>query len=134
VLTDPKGRYQFDKDRIRATYGHSVEVDLDLPTEGIPDTLYYPVTEEELDVVLERGITPTERKAVHLSETYQNAVEAGQRRGEHPIILAVDARKAISDGQVIKQAGKTVYITETVPSRYITQAPDQPTPAAPTED
>jgi putative RNA 2'-phosphotransferase len=131
VLTDPKGRYQFDKDRVRATYGHSLEVDLDLPTEGIPDTLYYPVTEEELDVVLERGLTPTERKAVHLSETFQNAVEAGQRRGEDPIILEVNARAAIKEGQVIKQAGKTVYITESVPARFIRQSEQevQPSPA-----
>lgn len=119
VLTDPKGRYQHDKDRVRATYGHSLDVDLDLPTDGIPDTLFYPVTEEELDVVLERGLQPTERKSVHLSATFQNAVEAGQRRGEAPIILEVDAAKAIREGVVIKQAGKTVYITVEVPPAFL---------------
>jgi putative RNA 2'-phosphotransferase len=128
VLTDPKGRYQIDKDRVRATYGHSLEVDLDLPTEGIPDTLYFPVTEEELDVVLERGLTPTERKSVHLSATFQNAVEAGMRRGEHPIILEVDAAGAIEGGTVIKQAGKTVYITEAVPAKYLRKS-EQEVPA-----
>ncbi|MCA1812843.1 MAG: RNA 2'-phosphotransferase [Halobacteriales archaeon] len=122
VLTDPKGRYQYDKDRVRATYGHSLEVDLDLPTDDIPDTLYYPVAEEELDVVLERGLQPTERKSVHLSATFMNAVEAGQRRGAQPIILEVDAKRAISDGVVIKQAGKTVYITDSIPSKFLQQS------------
>lgn len=128
VLTDPKGRYQYDKDRVRATYGHSVEVDLDLPTDGIPDTLYYPVAEEELDVVLERGLLPTERKQVHLSETFQNAVEAGQRRGEAPIILEVDAKRAIEEGTVIKQAGKTVYITDSIAPSFLRQSDQQAPP------
>jgi putative RNA 2'-phosphotransferase len=128
VLTDPKGRYQHDKDRVRATYGHSVEVDLDLPTDGIPDVLFYPVTEEELDVVLERGLTPTERKSVHLSETFQNAVEAGQRRGQSPIILEVDSGQARKEGIVIKQAGKTVYICDAVPARFLKQSDQQAPP------
>jgi putative RNA 2'-phosphotransferase len=138
VLTDPKGRYQYDKDRVRATYGHSLEVDLDLPTEDIPATLYYPVTEEELDVVLERGLHPTERQMVHLSATFQNAVEAGQRRGESPLILEIDAEAARREGVVIKQAGKTVYITEAVPPKFLKQsdqvAPPAPAPAAPGPD
>ena len=128
VLTDPKGRYQVDKDRVRATYGHSIEVDLDLPTDNIPDTLFYPVTEEELDVVLERGLQPTERKWVHLSRTLQNAQEAGQRRGDNPIILAIDAQPAIKGGTVIKQAGKTVFICEEVPAKFLRVVEDAPPP------
>jgi len=42
IETDPKGRYQFEDGKMRATYGHSKDIDLDLPTEGIPDVLYYP--------------------------------------------------------------------------------------------
>lgn len=122
ALTDPKGRYQHDKDRIRATYGHSMRVDLDLPTEGVPDTLFYPVTEEELDVVLERGLTPSGRQMVHLSGTYENALEAGSRRSENPIVLEVDARAAVGEGVVIKRAGKQVFICDDVPSRFLRRA------------
>ena len=39
IETDPKGRYQFEDGKIRATYGHSKDLDLDLPTDGIPDVL-----------------------------------------------------------------------------------------------
>ncbi|HVL88309.1 MAG TPA: RNA 2'-phosphotransferase [Candidatus Thermoplasmatota archaeon] len=122
VLTDPKGRYQIDKDRVRATYGHSLELELDLPTFDIPDKLYYPVTEEELDVVLERGLQPTDRRMVHLSGTYENAMAAGQRRAESPIVLEIDARAARDDKVVIKQAGKAVYITDSVPASYLRRA------------
>ena len=39
---DEKGRYQVENGMIRATYGHSIELDLDLPTVDIPEALYYP--------------------------------------------------------------------------------------------
>ncbi|MBI4394188.1 MAG: RNA 2'-phosphotransferase [Euryarchaeota archaeon] len=122
VETDTKGRYQYEDDRIRATYGHSVDVDLDLPTDDIPEKLFYPVTEEELDMVLERGLQPTDRKMVHLSGTFELAMEAGQRRVEAPIILEINAQEAVKSGVVIKQAGKTVYITEDVPAQYLAKA------------
>ena len=54
VETDPKGRYQVSNDLIRATYGHSLPLNLNLPTDNIPETLYYPTTPEEADILLER--------------------------------------------------------------------------------
>ena len=52
IDTDPKGRYQFRDGLIRATYAHSVDVELDLPTRGVPEHLYYPATKEEKDARL----------------------------------------------------------------------------------
>ncbi|MGQ0535998.1 MAG: RNA 2'-phosphotransferase [Methanobacteriota archaeon] len=121
VATDPKGRYQCEGDFVRATYGHSVEVDLHLPTENVPSKLFYPVTEEELDVVLERGLLPTDRKKVHLSATRDAALQAGLYRAENPIILVIDAGAMTAKGMEIGQAGKTVFTTDEVPSEYITK-------------
>ena len=81
IDTDPKGRYQFRDGKIRATYAHSIDVDLDLPMKDIPDELYYPSTKEELDILLETGLKPTDRKLVHLSKTYDSAMEAGRNVG-----------------------------------------------------
>lgn len=123
VATDPKGRYQTEEGLVRATYGHSMDLDLDdLPTDDIPDELFYPVTEEELDIVLDRGLQPTDRKKVHLSSTYENAQAAGERRAEAPIILVIDTAKARESGCIIQQAGKTVYITDGVPPEFIRRA------------
>jgi putative RNA 2'-phosphotransferase len=117
--TDAKGRYEVRDDRIRATYGHTVEVDLDLPTENIPDRLYYPVTNEEAGIVLEVGLRPSDRKKVHLSKTAEDARAAGSVRTPEPIILEVDAQRARGAGIVIKQAGKTVYLVDQVPAEYL---------------
>jgi putative RNA 2'-phosphotransferase len=62
IETDPKGRYQFREGKIRATYAHSIEVKLDLPTRDIPDVLYYPTTQEELELLLETGLKPATEK------------------------------------------------------------------------
>jgi putative RNA 2'-phosphotransferase len=113
--TDPKGRYEIREDRIRATYGHTVDVDLDLPTDQIPTSLFYPVTEQEASLVLEIGLRPTDRKKVHLSRTAQDAYNAGRVRSQNPVILEIDTGKAVQEGQVIRRAGKTVFLTEQVP-------------------
>lgn len=119
ALTDEKGRYQLREGKIRATYAHTIEVDLsDLPDADV-DALYYPVTEEELEIVLEQGLLPTDRNKVHLSGSIEKAMEAGKTRVENPVILKIDARKAMEDGIVIKKAGKEVYIADKIDAKYI---------------
>src|SRR5579863_3445259 len=116
--SDPKGRYEVKDDKVRATYGHTVEVNLDLPTENIPDALYFPVTIEEAPVVLEVGLKPSDRRKVHLSRTAHDAKAAGSVRTPEPVILEIDAKRARADGLVIMQAGKTVFLTDAVPANY----------------
>lgn len=119
ALTDEKGRYQLREGKIRATYAHTIEVDLsDLPDADV-DALYYPVTEEELEIVLEQGLLPTDRNKVHLSGSIEKAMEAGKTRVENPVILKIDAKKAMEDGIVIKKAGKEVYIADKIDAKYI---------------
>jgi putative RNA 2'-phosphotransferase len=128
--TDAKGRYEVRDDRVRATYGHTVEVDLDLPTENIPDHLYFPVTLEEAGIVLEVGLKPSDRKRVHLSKTAGDAHAAGSVRTPDPVILEVDTRRARDAGLVIMRAGKTVYLVDQVPPEYLSrlEAAERPPP------
>ena len=122
IETDPKGRYQISNDMIRATYGHSIELNLRLPTENIPDSLYYPTTPEEADILLETGLKPSDRKMVHLSKTYNDALSAGKVRTGEPIILEIDAKRAIDEGIVIGQAGRTVFLAPEIPSECLKKA------------
>jgi putative RNA 2'-phosphotransferase len=131
IETDPKGRYQVSNDLIRATYGHSIPLELNLPTDHIPETLYYPTSKEETDIVLETGLKPSDRKMVHLSKTYQDALNAGKVRVEDPVILEVDAKRAVDEGVVIQRAGKTVFLVQDISSQYLKRAP---TPEEQTEE
>jgi putative RNA 2'-phosphotransferase len=118
---DEKGRYQVENGMIRATYGHSIELDLDLPTDDIPEVLFYPCQADEVETYMEYGITAGDRKNVHLSRTIANAMEAGHVRIHRPTILEVDTTRAIADGHVIYRAGKTVFLTDEVPGEYLYQ-------------
>ena len=124
VATDPRGRYQIDGGMIRATYGHTIDVSPDdLPRADL-DELYYPVTEEEADIIIEGGLHPTDRKKVHLSGSIEKAIEAGEVRTEDPLILKIDGKKARKDGVNIYHAGTDVYITDGIDAKYISKVKD----------
>ena len=121
VKTDPRGRYQIDGGMIRATYGHTLDISPDdLPIADL-DEFFYPVTEEEADIIIEGGLHPTDRKKVHLSGSIEKAIEAGRVRTEEPLILRIDGKKAKEDGLKIFHAGKDVYITEGIDAKYISK-------------
>lgn len=114
--TDSKGRYQVSGDEIRATYGHTIPLDLRLDTDNIPDELYYPTTEEEAEIILEAGLMPSDRSMVHLSLTYDDAFAAGSVRVENPVILAIDTNACFDAGYDIGKAAKTVFLCKQVPA------------------
>jgi putative RNA 2'-phosphotransferase len=118
---DDKGRYQVEGEMLRATYGHSIELELDLPTDDIPEALYWPCELEQVSTIKELGITAGDRKHVHLSKSISNAMEAGHVRIHRPAILEVDTVRAIADGHVIYRAGTTVYLVDEMPGEYLYQ-------------
>lgn len=121
ALTDPKGRYQVDGGMIRATYGHTIDVKLDDLPLADNEFFYYPVTEEEIDLILEGGLRPIDRRQVHLSGSIGKALEAGRVCTEDPLILRIDGKKAKEDGLLIYRAGFDVYVTDRVDAKYISK-------------
>jgi len=115
VDTDPKGRYQVSGNVVKATYGHTIELDMALNTENVPDYLYYPTAPEETDLILESGLYPSDRAMVHLSLTYQDAFRAGSVRVEQPVILEIDVNACFDAGYDIGKAAKTVFLCRHVP-------------------
>ena len=115
VDTDPKGRYQVSGNVVKATYGHTIDLDMTLNTENVPDHLYYPTAPEETDLILESGLYPSDRAMVHLSLTYQDAFNAGSVRVEQPVILEIDVNACFDAGYDIGKAAKTVFLCRHVP-------------------
>lgn len=116
VETDPKGRYEMAGGSIRATYGHTIELDLRLDNRNIPPELFYPIAPEDEEDILRDGIDPTDRNMVHLSLGYRDAVKAGSVRMDDPEILVVDTGLCIEMGYDIGKAAKTVFLCRHVPS------------------
>lgn len=121
VLTDPKGRYEIDGGMVRATYGHSIDISLDDLPQADLDWYYYPVTEEELDIILENGLHPIDRSMVHLSGSVEKALEAGHVRTEEPLLLKIDGSMAKEEGLMIYKAGKDVYVTDKVEAKLLSK-------------
>ncbi|MCL5680958.1 MAG: RNA 2'-phosphotransferase [Candidatus Thermoplasmatota archaeon] len=118
VLTDTKGRYQISDNKryVRATYGHTLEVDLsDLPTDGVPDTLYYPTNSEEFEIFKENGILPSDRRWIHLSSSKEKAYIAGLHHFDSPLLIPISTLTVKENGETIYRAGVGVFICKFVP-------------------
>ncbi|MFB6218595.1 MAG: RNA 2'-phosphotransferase [Halobacteriaceae archaeon] len=119
VATDPKGRFERSGERVRAAYGHSVDVDLGDGDGDVPDSLYHGTDPATLDAIDEEGLRPMGRNEVHLSATPEAAREVGRRRAADPAVLAVDAAAMCADGLRVTKRGADTYTADRVPPEYL---------------
>jgi putative RNA 2'-phosphotransferase len=117
VATDPKGRFESDGGRIRAAYGHSVDVTLEDGVGGaetdVPDTLYHGTARRNVSDIQGEGIVPKGRQEVYLSRTTKEARDVGARHGE-PVVFEVD-----TENLDVERRGDTVYAVDEVPPECI---------------
>ncbi|MFJ9244278.1 RNA 2'-phosphotransferase [Streptomyces sp. NPDC101776] len=118
VATNDKRRFAIEGTRIRASQGHSIEVDLGLPPATPPPYLFHGTVARNLDAIRAEGLKPMNRHAVHLSADRETATRVGARRGR-PVVLSVDAGAMHKDGQVFRVSENGVWLTEAVPARYL---------------
>ena len=121
VSTDDKGRYEFFDEQqllVRARYGHSVKVDVELPEALPPAVLYHGTAKRFVESIQQQGILKMSRLYVHLSATVEEAIKVGQRHGE-PVVLEIDARRMSEDGIKFFRSRNGVWMTEFVDAKYI---------------
>ncbi|MEU2267293.1 RNA 2'-phosphotransferase [Streptomyces olindensis] len=118
VATNDKRRFAVEDTRIRASQGHSVEVDLGLPPATPPSRLYHGTVARTLDAIRAEGLRPMNRHAVHLSSDRETATRVGARRSR-PVVLVVDAAAMHRDGHVFHVSANGVWLTRAVPPGYL---------------
>ena len=118
AVFDTRSRYELKGELIRARYGHSVDVKLDLPEADL-DVLYYAAVPAASAQILSEGLKPVDRKMVHLSATIDNALEVGRSHVENPVMFAVDAQLAKKMGVRIFRASDRVYLAQSIPRECI---------------
>jgi putative RNA 2'-phosphotransferase len=116
--SDPKIRYEINNDRIRARYGHSVNVELDHPDNKLP-YLYYGASEEEADRILEIGLKPASQRYVHLSSTPEKAWKVATFRTANPRVIQVKAAACQKAGIKMMAVNEDIVISEIIPSQYL---------------
>jgi putative RNA 2'-phosphotransferase len=120
VANNDKKRFAFSSDgrSIRASQGHSVEVDLKYAPAVPPDTLYHGTARRFLDAILREGLRPMGRRHVHLSAETETAVRVGQRHGK-PVILEVAAARMHGEGLAFYLSDNRVWLTESVSPEFL---------------
>jgi putative RNA 2'-phosphotransferase len=120
VSTSDKQRFAFSEDglRIRASQGHSVDIDLGYAPADPPTLLFHGTVKKFLDSIRSQGLVRGERHHVHLSATVDTAERVGQRRGR-PVVLQVLAAEMATGGHRFFLSANGVWLTDHVPPRYI---------------
>ncbi len=120
VATNDKKRFEFSEDgqRIRASQGHSVEVDLQYEPQVPPEFLYHGTPERFLESIRATGLNKGQRHHVHLSPDAQTAVKVGERRG-CPVVLTIRSGEMHRQGHVFYRSANGVWLVDHVPAQFI---------------
>lgn len=111
------------RERIRASQGHSVPVDLGLVGRTPPDVLFHGTSEQAVPAILRDGLRRQARHHVHLSVDVPTARRVGSRRPGAVVVLRVDAAAMAADGYEFLRSDNGVWLTAYVPAAYLSRGP-----------
>lgn len=120
VDTNAKKRFEFSADgtRIRASQGHSVEVDLNYEPKVPPLILYHGTATRFLESIRAQGLLKKDRHHVHLSAETKMTMQVGARHGK-PVLLTILAADMHQAGHIFYLSTNGVWLVEHVPANFI---------------
>lgn len=123
VAHSEKKRFSFSDDKlwVRALYGHSFEVDLELEPTMPPEFLLHGTVADKVPSIMEKGLLRMKRCYVHLSVNENIAKEVGTRKrnGGAVVVLKIDARRLWNAGELFWHFQNDIWLTKFVPPEYI---------------
>lgn len=122
VATNPKKRFAFNEslDKIRASQGHSVEIELGYTNQKPPKILFHGTAEKYVQSISDTGLVKRDRQHVHLSSDLETAIKVGQRHGK-PFVFKVFAEQMYNDSFQFFISDNGVWLTDNVPTKYLKQ-------------
>lgn len=120
VATNAKKRFALNDslDKIRASQGHSVKIELGYTAQKPPKILYHGTGEKSVQSILNTGIEKRNRQYVHLSSDIETAVKVGQRHGK-PFVFKILAEQMYNDNFEFFLSDNNVWLTDNVPTKYL---------------
>jgi putative RNA 2'-phosphotransferase len=120
VETNSKKRFAFNENetRIRASQGHSIEVELELKSIKPPPVLYHGTAARFVPSILENGLTKQQRQHVHLSLNIETAIDVGRRHGK-PVVFEIAAQQMFEDNYQFFLSDNGVWLTGNVLPKYL---------------
>lgn len=121
VEQNDKKRFAFSEDgsRIRASQGHSIDIELALERVEPPAMLYHGTASRFIESIKEKGIIKGKRQHVHLSSNEDTATKVGSRHGK-PVVLKIESGRMHNEGFEFFLSANGVWLTDSVPVQYIT--------------
>ncbi len=120
VAKNSKQRFSFDATGtlIRASQGHSIDVDLQLSPALPPDLLYHGTGHLTAPLIARTGLEKMRRHHVHLSADTETARTVGSRHGR-PVIFTVLAAQMADAGHMFYRSDNGVWLTDRVPPEFL---------------
>lgn len=120
VATNSKKRFAFNNtlDKIRASQGHSVDIELGYSNQKPPTILFHGTADKFVQSILDTGLEKRNRQHVHLSSDLETALKVGQRHGK-PFIFKVLAEQMYNDNFQFYISDNDVWLTDNVPTKYL---------------
>ncbi|MFT5818851.1 MAG: putative RNA 2'-phosphotransferase [Crocinitomix sp.] len=120
VETNAKKRFAFNDqcDKIRASQGHSIAIELGYTPQIPPVILYHGTSIASVQSILDAGLNKRNRQHVHLSFEMETALNVGQRHGK-PYIFEVLAKQMHAEGYLFFKSENGVWLTNDVPTKYL---------------
>jgi putative RNA 2'-phosphotransferase len=121
VQENDKKRFEFSENgkKIRASQGHSVYVDLGYEIKEPPEFLYHGTSSDNNKSISERGLLKRDRHDVHLFDDKDKAFDIAKNRRRNHCVLTISAKQMSEDGFQFRLSTNNVWLTETVPPKYI---------------
>jgi putative RNA 2'-phosphotransferase len=122
VATNTKKRFAFNEtfDKIRASQGHSIAIELGYTNQKPPEILYHGTGEKSVQSIVGTGLEKRNRQHVHLSSNRETALHVGQRHGK-PFVFIVLAERMYHDNFQFFISDNGVWLTDNVPAKYLRQ-------------
>lgn len=126
LATSEKKRFEIRDGRIRAYYGHSVEEKIQKAPVVPPAALYHGTNAKAWETIRQTGLQPMGRQYVHLSTTFETAINVGERRTDDVVLIRVDAAAAYAAGHNFYHGNQDTWLADAVPAQFLSVEESRP--------
>src|SRR5689334_6770622 len=117
IHSGDRPRYEIVGTRVRALYGHSIDVEPGEPSRP-PEVLHVGISARDADRAMRYGLRGGRRRFLHLALTPDDAKEGGRRTGRDYVVITVYALDAWEEG-INFYDRKALFLAEQIPTEFL---------------
>ncbi len=131
IRLDDGDRFELDRSRVRARFGHSLDLESGLHAGKPPASLFFAISQRLAGKALAAGLHPFKRKHLQFSLDDKLARSSAQGTSGPTVVLKIAAHEAFDSGIEFYPRGKGVWLAGSIGPQFLEQL-DMPaaTPAA----